>query len=308
MGKFQATMNRKSVTFSSFSFKMNNRFIFELDALTVPQWGTRDPNNVHPLGIIERRGETYARSTKDNLHRVHSQHTSDLMHSYSFFAPSGSFLVLLLFTSLNTQTVTTTVPNPTVTTYTDLYVLHSNTLTCPCSSMVTPYHTFILLSPTLHQVCSSDFVTDRWISILKESTADRISIDWRNRAFSQFQLLSDLCQLANRTINDAVTRFIMQSFIASSVPTENDFNMQINATLQQFFQSTIVHFGLLVDMVRLFIQVDQPLMGSLDSDRDQFDASSVGKETTNETDNQQPPQVYLFRESEWFFSFLLVIL
>lgn len=155
--------------------------------------------------------------------------------------------------------------------------------------MVTPYHTFISLSPIFHRVCSSDFVTDHWISILKESTTEKISIDWRNRAFSQFQLLSDLCQLANRTVNDAVRSFLMQSFIVSSVPTEDDFNIQLNATLHQFFQSTLVHFGLLVDTVRLFIQVDQPLMGTIDSDRDKFDASSIGKETNN----QQSPQVCL---------------
>ncbi|CAF2603966.1 unnamed protein product [Rotaria sp. Silwood2] len=87
-------------------------------------------------------------------------------------------------------------------------------------------------------------------------------MDWRNLASSQFELLLNLCQWAHKTINDAVHRFVLQSFITSDVLTEIDFNSQLNATLNQFFQSTIAYFDLLVNTFNLCIQVDQPYMGS----------------------------------------------
>lgn len=204
-----------------------------------------------------------------------------------------SFLVLLLFTSLSTQVITITVPNPSLNTYNDLQNLYSNSLRCPCSTMTIPYQNFISMSPTLHQVCSSDFVDDRWISILELSTTFWISIDWRNLAYTQFQLLSNLCQLANKTVNDSVSRFLLQSFVTSTTLTKTDFDTQLNATLNQFFQSTIVYFGLLLDTSHLLLQVDQPYTGSSYDYLHSLDPSLMTTLTTNETNNQQSLQVCL---------------
>ncbi len=204
-------------------------------------------------------------------------------------------LVLLLFTSLSTQTITIIKLNPSLITYNKLQVLYQDTLRCSCSTTAIPYKTFMSLSPILHQVCSSDFVTYRWISILKYSRNKNNFIDWRSVASSQFQLLSDLCRLANNTINDAVRGFIMQLFVASSVPREIDFNTQLNATLDQFFQSTITYFGLLVDAVRLLMQVDQPYRGPSETYNDVIEnVNLLGKIVSDETNYQQTLQVSLY--------------
>jgi hypothetical protein len=87
-------------------------------------------------------------------------------------------------------------------------------------------------------------------------------IDWRDRAFSQFQLLSQFCQLASETIDDAVSRFLLEPFVTSNLPSESDFNKQINTTLTQFIRSTIIYFDLLIDTERLLMQIDQPFLGS----------------------------------------------
>ncbi|CAF0904771.1 unnamed protein product [Adineta steineri] len=169
-----------------------------------------------------------------------------------------SLLVLIIFTSLSNQTVTITESNPSLMTYKDLQAMYSSTLKCPCSNTVIRYDTFLLLSPTLHQVCSSDFVHDDFLSVLNGMGSSDNRNDWTNRAFSHFQLLMDLCRLANETIKDAVDRFIMRSIVISNVLNENDFNTQINVTLDQFYQSTIVDFRFAIDMQRLFVQIDQP--------------------------------------------------
>lgn len=133
-------------------------------------------------------------------------------------------------------------------------------LKCPCSIMTIPYQRFLSFSPTLHQVCSSDFVRDPWISITMSIVFQLISIDWRNQGGPQFQLLSDLCHLANKTIEDAVRRFLAQSFISSNVLSEQDFETQFNATIDQFIQSTTTYFGQIIDTVDLLMRVDQPLI------------------------------------------------
>ena len=113
-----------------------------------------------------------------------------------------------------------------------------------------------------------------------------MAIDWRNRAFSQFQLLSNLCQLSNKTTNDAVQRFLLQSFVASSVLPKTDFDTQLNVTLNQFYQSTTTYFDLLVETVHLLMQVDQPYMESPRVVLAVFDTNLILNIIKNETTNQ----------------------
>ncbi|CAF0988831.1 unnamed protein product [Adineta steineri] len=105
--------------------------------------------------------------------------------------------------------------------------------------------------------------------------------DWRTTIGPQFSLLLDLCQLANNTIHDAVHRFLLQSFVASTVLSEDNLNTQLNATFNQLFLSTTVNFGFLADIVQLLMQVDQPFMGSVQFSFTSFVASLSADITTN---------------------------
>ncbi|CAF1195251.1 unnamed protein product [Adineta steineri] len=172
----------------------------------------------------------------------------------------SSIIILVLFTTLSTQTVTRTISNPSLSTYKDLQILQCTTLNCPCSTQAISYRSFVLLSPILHQVCSSIFITDEGISLWIFDRFYQYNDDWRMWASSQFQVLSDLCHLANKTSHDAIDRFLTQFFIASTVFNETDFDTQLNVTLEQFYKSTIFYFNLQNDLVRLFIQIDQPYM------------------------------------------------
>ncbi|CAF0939190.1 unnamed protein product [Adineta steineri] len=175
----------------------------------------------------------------------------------------GAFFTFLLITWLSTKLDTVKVWNPSLFDYNNLERLNSNKPICPCSTTRMPYHTFISLSPTLHQVCSSDFVSDRWVSVLKNSASSTVLLnsnfttDWHYQASSQFQLLSNLCQLANKTIDDAIRRFKYQSFVAPNLFSEDSFNAYFNRTFTQLFQSTTSYFSVLVETERLLLQVDQ---------------------------------------------------
>ncbi|CAF1438217.1 unnamed protein product [Adineta steineri] len=118
------------------------------------------------------------------------------------------------------------------------------------------------LSPILHQVCSSGFIHEDFLSVMKQKVPTLgTKSDWTNRAFSHFELLMNFCRLANKTIKAAVDRFIMRSIVISNMLNENDFNTQINVTLDQFYQSTVADFRFAVDIQRLFMQIDQPYTG-----------------------------------------------
>ncbi|CAF4132192.1 unnamed protein product, partial [Adineta steineri] len=170
---------------------------------------------------------------------------------------AGSILTLLLFTSLSTHITTMTISNPSIDVYRNLQDIHQDTLKCPCSTTTIPYETFISLSPNFHQVCSSGFVNDAWITLLS-LTRNGLYNNWPTRAVHQFRLLSTMCELVNETVIDAVERFIIRSLVTFNVLTETDFIIQSNTTVNQFIQSTIINFALLLDTIHLFLQVDQP--------------------------------------------------
>lgn len=183
------------------------------------------------------------------------------LNRFEMFDLVGS-LILILFTSLDNESRIVKVLNPSLKMYNDLNNLYWERLDCRCSIVTIPYERFVSLSPRLHEICSSDFVDEVWISILMSITYQMIPFDWLNHGGSQFQLLSELCQLANETINDAVHRFLQQSLISSTIVNEIDLKEQLNASLEQLFSSTIVYFDQLIDIVHLHLQVDQPFIQS----------------------------------------------
>ncbi|UJR29659.1 hypothetical protein I4U23_017207 [Adineta vaga] len=214
--------------------------------------------NVHPKKFVKSLKQLNLFKNIEKRSEEDIKHQRMITRIYLLLL-AGSFLILLLFTSLETEIITITESNPSFTTYNYLQKSYSNTLRCPCSMTTIPYKELMTLSPTLHQICSSDFITDQWIQILQKAFDFNVE-DWRNRAYSQFQLLSNLCKLAKNTIDDAVQRFRLQSLFVSSILSESEYNTQINTTLDQFFQSTIRSFASLINITSLLTQVDQYYM------------------------------------------------
>ncbi|UJR19493.1 hypothetical protein I4U23_022622 [Adineta vaga] len=205
----------------------------------------------------------------------------------------GSILIICLSTSLSNDIVKVTVPNPSLTTYNSLEMIYSTTLRCPCTNQTISYRTFISFSPTFHQICSSGFVHNDWITVvMKNSRNGGVDYDWRNKAYIQFRILSNICQLANKTINSAIDKFLSQFFISSSVINEMDFNAQLSTYFNQFYQSTIYNFDLTKDIIQLILQVNQFHVGApAISDGDSLDLGLVIDILANETNNDQNAQV-----------------
>lgn len=167
-------------------------------------------------------------------------------------------MTIICISSLSTQQLTMSIQNPSMDTYNRLHAVHPDTIKCPCSTISIAYNRFIELSATFHKICSSDFISEGWLSILKYSEMKYIPPDWRNHAYSQFRLLADLCRLANQTMHDTVKRFLLQLFITSNAMYEGDFEQQLNVTIDQLFHSIALAFSQFVESMHLFIQIDQP--------------------------------------------------
>ncbi|CAF1432802.1 unnamed protein product [Adineta ricciae] len=219
-------------------------------------------NIVHPMTCLKNCVQRLARLNlfKTNTDRTEDNIKRELISTrvYLILFPSV-FTIIILFISFNTQTVTQVVLNPTLNEYKHLKTLYANKLTCPCSSIVISYDKFIKLSKTVHSICSSDLVSEYWISVLSKIIPNsQPPKDWSSFIHIQFQLLSDLCDLANKTIENAMGSFLNQVFITSNVIHTSEFTERFNSTLTEFFHSTIIDFTQLVRTVRLVIQADQP--------------------------------------------------
>ncbi|CAF0805220.1 unnamed protein product [Adineta steineri] len=177
-----------------------------------------------------------------------------------------SILCLVLFNSLKSQTIAIIEKNPSLTKYNQLQILYPDTLTCPCANTTMPYETFVSSSPIFHQVCSSDLISESWISLLSNSPPnDVLSGAWISKAAQYFGLLSSICQLANSTATNNTDAFLARTFVTSYVLIETDFNIQVNTTVKQLTESIVISFNLFNIMTRLFIQADQPIIVSPNS-------------------------------------------
>jgi len=151
-------------------------------------------------------------------------------------------------------------------------------------------------------------VTQSWFAILNTLANQKVSIDWLNQIPAQFQLLSKLCQLANQTITNSIHQLMKQSLITLNLLTKSDVDNQMTIILNEFFQSTLLHFGLVVDILRLLTQVDQPFMGIAGNSLVAFETNIYGNRITNLTNGNNPFKYVFFFLSTNRLTFFCIFL
>ena len=149
-----------------------------------------------------------------------------------------SLYILLVFIALIDVSQTVYIDSPTITRYRQLYVSHSHTLTCACTQITITYDRFLRIQYTLHQVCTSAFVTNAWIDYLNTYSLSRVTYDdFRWTGTTTFQGLSSLCELVNRTISVRLTQFYSSRYIGVSVTPFEVFQSEIYSFVSQFRSS-----------------------------------------------------------------------
>ncbi len=168
-----------------------------------------------------------------------------------------SLVVLLFYTSLIRITKSITVKAPSFDQYSKLNSTYSQTLTCPCSQISIKYGKFIHVEYTLHQVCSSIFVSPLWIYSITDSYRGPVySTDFRVVGSSLFQSLRALCMLINSTIFNSLIEFYSNEHVSAFVIPEQLLKSEIESLTDRFRSSVINSFSSSLAMIRTTTQAN----------------------------------------------------
>ncbi|CAF0925957.1 unnamed protein product [Adineta steineri] len=192
-------------------------------------------------------------------HKLRTQRISTRLYILLLILSS---MILLLYTSLENVTMTVNIAAPTLTKYEQLYSIYSQTLTCPCKNISTNYEKFLSIEYTFHQVCTSFFITDDWISYINIGRVGYyVTGDFRITGPYQFEALRAFCELINSTMSYSLIQFNSTQYITASVTSLQLFQSQTQSFIDQFKLSTINNFLLSLNMTRKTIQGNVLLSG-----------------------------------------------
>jgi hypothetical protein len=145
--------------------------------------------------------------------------------------------IIYMFSVFTPYATTVKIEISSLSNYTDLLAQSLKSFQCPCSQISIKYKSFLNIEARFHQVCSSDFVSDRWIKHLygdKQPVYRFNSTDFYYSASGQFQLLASLCELSKETVNSSILQLNGNDFINTQLLSPSLFNDRIQTTINEF--------------------------------------------------------------------------
>ena len=113
---------------------------------------------------------------------------------------------IVLYAAFSLRTTVVTVSQPSEQNFLHLYAYYSDTVKCPCSQVTIQYSKFIQLQATLHEVCSSELISQPWIDGIYGANVSFISpTDVRTILRAFWQWVRSVCDLARGTLIDVYT-------------------------------------------------------------------------------------------------------
>ncbi|CAF0884616.1 unnamed protein product [Adineta steineri] len=126
------------------------------------------------------------------------------------------YIILIIFIlfiigltlSLLEESMMVTIRNPTKEQFQRLPI----NAKCSCSHISIPYRKFMSLNTSFHQVCSSNFITDRWLNAInsKTNTTYFAVQDFRRFGNAQFQALAAYCRWS-KSYTDQSVNVVLQN-------------------------------------------------------------------------------------------------
>ncbi|CAF3938909.1 unnamed protein product [Adineta steineri] len=159
-----------------------------------------------------------------------------------------TLIIFILAFQLSFQTTIVTISNPTQEQFENLPF----TAYCPCSRISISYNTFTSIVVRFHQVCSSDFISDRWIQSIftGSNTTYFYIIDFRIYGSTAFQALASFCRLSKTNAFQSITLFNQISFISPDTLTQSVFQSQIDASIKKFQLTTPNEFKTQLNLIQ----------------------------------------------------------
>lgn len=165
-----------------------------------------------------------------------------------------SMTVLIFYTTLHVSSNQIEIKNPSLSIYLDLYEQHKN-IKCPCTQISTSYENILQLSATYNQICSSEFISDKWIEFLFDNnqTTSRYAADFRATAGHQFQILQKLCQLSITAVENGLETLYNSQLISGQLLNKDLFEAGLEADILAFQRITTANFWRELTLVRSLI-------------------------------------------------------
>ena len=150
---------------------------------------------------------------------------------YLFLACLSLFIVVLVL-SLPHHSEQIDVESPSLAEYESF---PPDTL-CSCTEYSSPYSTFFSSDPSFHQVCSSAFVSDAWISAFYfgDHQSSFRNDDFRSIGFSFFQTLAMLCRLSQIQVSDILASLYSEPLLSLNLLSRINFIAQISTDTNRF--------------------------------------------------------------------------
>lgn len=169
----------------------------------------------------------------------------------------ASIGILFVYTSISLRTITETVKEPNLITFQNLEKHYPDTLRCPCRQATILYGQFMKIKPSFHQVCSSDFISQRWIHFTADIDRETLwPMDVRNSLSNIWQMIATLCETGNNFINDALREFNNSLFITDTTVSEAYLELQAQSALENARQTMVDRFRRDVILIQNFLQVN----------------------------------------------------
>ncbi|CAF0788937.1 unnamed protein product [Adineta steineri] len=165
----------------------------------------------------------------------------------------GILTTFSMFSTFTPRVITITTNKPSLEIYEDLYKDHNDTLECPCLQSSMKYKSFLNLTTRFHEICSSEFITDRWFLYLhgKRHNDKRHSpYDFYNSAVGQFKILSSFCDLSKETVSESIIQLETTDFINNQLLSLDILNNTIEMFINGFRQTITQSFVNSISLVR----------------------------------------------------------
>ncbi|CAF4118076.1 unnamed protein product [Adineta steineri] len=192
-------------------------------------------------------------------------------------------LILLLLE----QSTMVTIPNPTKEQFERLPI----NAKCSCSHISIPYRKFMSLNTSFHQVCSSDFITDRWLNAInsKTNTTYFAFQDFRRFGNAQFQALAAYCRLSKSYTDQSVYAVFQSTLLSPQILLKEFLQSHINATIEQLKLKTPNTFNMQLKLIINMIINNglKPAVQTSSYYSDNFEFSEIYTHTYRQTNNSQ---------------------
>ncbi|CAF1437495.1 unnamed protein product [Adineta steineri] len=184
-----------------------------------------------------------------------------------------SLIIFTIFTSTEPQTILITSESLLLDEFIQLYQKYPQALDCPCAKTAIDYRFICSIKPRYHEVCSSEFVSSRWINIefVKSSVTTLVTDDFRYQSQFHFQLLSTLCQMADEIIQDSLQSFNQTKFVTNKLLDPQSFKTQIDSIVEDFKKSLPPLFQRVIQLIETNFEINQfitPMNSEFDRDTD----------------------------------------